>query len=264
MDNNNSFINPSVVGGKLPTDLSEKVEAQNEILNNIQNNIQNELTKYLKEMATELVNIREGINEINGIISNTNTVAPQVEEVATGEETPIEPVVTPEIETPVENVAPAIPEVNIEVPEVTPVENTIPETPVEDNSSSIISMDDLLQNEIQMPEVPNVSEPEISLPSIDNIVPATPEVAPAAPVENVAPAMPEVAPAAPVENVAPAMPEVAPAAPVDNGVEEVTDFYPTEVISSDSLQRSFVTPAGFNEKFMGKSNANVMTLEKTA
>ena len=255
MDNNN-FINPSVVGSKLPTDLSEKVEAQNEILSNIQNNIQNELTKYLKEMATELANIREGINEINGKISNT-PVAQENVEVQTPEETIVAPEVTPVAVE--ENIAP------IE-PEIAPVENTVLETPVADDNlnSNILSMDDLLQNEIQMPEVPNISEPELVLPSIENVAPAIPEIPQVAPVENVAPVVPEVPQVAPVENIAPVVPEVSQVTPVESGVEEIKDFYPTEVISSDSLQRSFITPAGFNEKFIGNTNSNVMTLEKVA
>ena len=291
-NNNNNWVNPSTVGNKLPNDFNSKIDTSNDLLSKI--------TAIAEETKKELESIRIGLDEIKGIINKDKEVTIEQPSIANNEQPVIEPV------APVENIAPVVPEV-APVVEPIPAPSITENVPTVDNNldSNLLSMDDLLQSEIQMPEVPNISEPELNLPPVENIVPAMPEVTPVAPVENIAPAMPEVTPAAPVQNVAPAMPEVAPVAPVDNiapampevapvapvqnvapampevasvapvqnvapaatpdnGVEEIKDFYPTEAISEDSLQRSFITPEGFNDRFLGNSNANIKTLEKVA
>ena len=256
------FVNPSLEGNKIPSELTSQVSDFNASVTDL-------LTK-IYEKVDELN------NNVKEVISNNNSNT--VEQVQAA---PAMPEVQPAVET-VEQITPEIPEVlvpEVEVAEpqveqntVTPEVNQEPEIIAEptNNDSNIISMDDLLKTDtpqepsVELPEVPVMNNNSIEMPNLDLI-----GNAPAPAVETVAPVMPEVQPAPVAEPVAPVVPEVQPtpvAVPaVDlSGVEELKDFVVSEVISNEPLQRSFSSPAGFNEKFMAKSNANVMTLEKIA
>ena len=302
MDNNNNWINPSSVGTKIPSDLSQKTDESNNLLN--------QLLETAREMNARLDDIRVELKEIQASVKNETVVLPEVattenvvpdsgEYQVENEEYTSEPLnnetieyneelnqpieVIPNVQEPVQEVSePLVTETNT---------NVLPQepTPVALPNSGIISMDELLGSELNMPEVPNFAEPEQPAPIVNQEIPTVePVSSPVIPepvnLEQVqpttmnqevpvveqtiapiqpAPVIPEqpaptVSQEVPVEPVVEVQQPVVPETPqVSNNVEVVDDFYATEVISSDSLQRSLSTPAGFNEKIMASKSASV-------